>query len=329
MSGVRESTAGTTSVAQQASETAMATATMRALAAHDEREEVRGADRLAEVFLSEDRRALLKDPAARVWVLKNKVAPGEYEFMIARTAFFDQVVAEALRRCVPQLVFLGAGHDSRPYRFRELTAKTRIFELDALPTQRRKKAMLEQAGVAMPDHLAFVPIDFAKDDLRAVLPEAGFSRNEQALFIWEGVTYYLPARVVDEILAAVRALSPAGSSIGFNCAMPTPEAMSEEAVRRLRELMRADHPDEPTRFALPGGQLDLFLSERGYEVIERLGPSEMAAKHLTLRDGTLIGKVPTIFTLIHAASTSRVEQITIRRIPAEALWSLSLRSWAS
>ena len=38
------------SVEHQPSETAMATATMRALAAHDEREEIRGFDYLAEVL---------------------------------------------------------------------------------------------------------------------------------------------------------------------------------------------------------------------------------------------------------------------------------------
>ena len=53
------------SVEHQPSETAMATATMRALAAHDEREEIRGRDYLAEIFLTEDRKRPLKDPAGQ------------------------------------------------------------------------------------------------------------------------------------------------------------------------------------------------------------------------------------------------------------------------
>ena len=87
-------------VEHQPSETAMANATMRALAAHDEREEVRGSDYLAELFLNEDRKSPLKDPAVREWVMKNKIAPGAYEFMIARTAFFDHVVEQTLRENV-------------------------------------------------------------------------------------------------------------------------------------------------------------------------------------------------------------------------------------
>jgi methyltransferase (TIGR00027 family) len=122
------------SVQHQPSETAMATATMRAIATRDEREEIRGPDNLAELFLSEARLAPLRDTTVRQWVLKNKTAPGAYEFMIARTTFFDNVVKEALLHHLPQIVLLGAGYDSRPYRFRELAGGTHIFELDAAPT---------------------------------------------------------------------------------------------------------------------------------------------------------------------------------------------------
>jgi len=185
------------SVEHHPSETAMATATMRALAAHDEREQIRGSDYLAEVFLTEDRKASFKDLAVRQWVMKNGIAPGAYEFMIARTAFFDHVVRDALLQNIPQIVLLGAGYDSRPYRFKDLSKDTRIFELDARPTQLRKKEMLEQAGIPLPAHLVFVPIDFNRENLKDVLAAAGFSRDQRALFVWEGVTYYLPAKVVD------------------------------------------------------------------------------------------------------------------------------------
>jgi hypothetical protein len=59
MSGSDGVQANGRSVQDVPSETAMATATMRALAAHDERDEIRGADYLAEVFLTDDRKAPL------------------------------------------------------------------------------------------------------------------------------------------------------------------------------------------------------------------------------------------------------------------------------
>ena len=288
------------SVDRQPSETAMATATMRALAAHDERPEIRGSDYLAGLFLTEDRKAPLKDAALRQWVLKNKVAPGAYEFMIARTAFFDHVVQDGLQQSVPQVVLLGAGYDTRPYRFRELVGDTTIFELDARPTQLRKKEVLGQAGIPAPAHLVFVPVDFSTEDLRVVLPAAGYSQDQRALFIWEGVTYYLSATVVDATLAAIRDLSCTGSSICFDYASLSAEALSEEGVKKLRELMTSDHPGEPTKFGIPQGRLEAFLAERGYEVLEQVNASQMEARYLTLRDGSTVGKVPALFSLVHA-----------------------------
>ena len=201
---------------------------------------------------------------------------------------------------LPQLVLLGAGYDSRPYRFRELAEDTHIFELDAAPTQQRKREILERAGIPMPPHLTFIPIDFSTDDLAAALTRNGFSSTERTLFIWEGVTYYLTAEAVDNTLAAVKAASAAGSEICFDYASLSPEALSEKGAKLLREHMKSRHADEPTRFGIPYGTLGQFLGGRGYQIVENLDASEMEARYLTLRDGSTAGKVPALFSLVHA-----------------------------
>jgi len=288
------------SVEHQASETALATATMRALAAYDEREEIRGRDYLAEIFLTEDRQRPLGDPAARAWVMKNKITPGAYEFMLARTAFFDHIVEQALRDNIPQIVFLGAGYDSRPYRFHDLIQDTRVFELYAQPTQQRKQELLRQASIPIPERLAFVPVNFNADDLQEVLVGAGYNRDQKTLFVWEGVTYYLSTQAVDDILSFIRSNSPLGSSLCFDYAALSPEALSEDSAKKLRERLRSDHPAEPTRFGIREGELESFLSERGYHVIEHLTPQVMEQKYLTLRDGAPAGRLPALFRLVHA-----------------------------
>jgi methyltransferase (TIGR00027 family) len=193
MSELQTSDTNRKAVGPRSRETAMATATLRALAANDERKKIRGSDYLAEMSLPADRKILLKDAAARDWVMKNKIAPGMYEFMIARTAFFDHVVEQAFREIIPQVVFLGAGYDTRPYRFKHLVKGTRIFELDLEPTQRRKRDLPDQAGVPIPEQLIFVSINFDTDQLKVALPGAGYNTQQKTLFVWEGVTYYLSA----------------------------------------------------------------------------------------------------------------------------------------
>lgn len=288
------------SVENQPSETAMATAMMRALAAYDVRDEIRGADYLAELFLTEDRKALLMDAATRRWVLVNKVAPGAYEFMIARTAFFDGLVAEAFRTNLPQVIFLGAGYDTRSYRLKHLIRDTRIFELDIQPTQQRKKELLQQSNVAVPEHLTFVSLNFNTDDLAEILRTSGYDVAQRSLFIWEGVTYYLAGQTVDRALMAVRSVSTPGSSIAFDYASISAETLGEEYVSGLREHMKTRYESEPTKFGIREGTLESFLSERGYSLIVNLTPQDMEASFLTLHGGTLMGKVPAMFRLAHA-----------------------------
>jgi methyltransferase (TIGR00027 family) len=288
------------SLEKQASGTAMATAFMRALASHDPRKEIRGNDYLAEIFLEEEQKRPLKDPAIRTWVMKNKIAPGAYEFMIARTAFFDRIVEEALKENIEQVVLLGAGYDSRPYRFGRFIQDTKIFELDAGPTQQRKRRCLQQAEISIPEGVSFVPINFEKDNLGDALSEAGFGQEKRTLFIWEGVTYYLSAEVVDHMLAFVRSNSPAGSSIAFDYASLSDEALNEDGAKELRKHMQSKYSSEPTRFGIQVGKIEPFLTERGFEIKEHLTASDMNEKYLSVGGSPKVGNVPSLFCLVYA-----------------------------
>lgn len=301
MSEQQELDASKMSVEHKPSETAMGAAMLRALAALDEREEIKGTDYLAEIFLTEDRKSLLRDPVIRESVIKKRIIPGMYEFLIARTAFYDGIVEQALRENIPQIVFMGAGYDSRPYRFKDLIRDTRIFELDIHPTQQRKKDLLHQAMVPIPEQLVFVLINFNTDNIGDVLAKAGFIKSRQALFVWEGVTYYLPARVIDDTLRTVKANSTACSSICFDYASLSPELQNDDSVKRVREMMRSNYPGEPTFFGIQKGNIGPFLSERGYEIITHLTSNEIETKYLSLNDGSSAGKMLPLFCFVHAS----------------------------
>jgi methyltransferase (TIGR00027 family) len=283
------------------SDTAMGAAALRAMAAMDESGGARGPDYLAEYFLPEENRAPLRDPAIRDWVIRNRVTPGMYEYMIARTAFFDEKVMEALGARIPQIVFLGAGYDTRSYRFRDLLGETRVFELDMAPTQRHKRGLLERAGIAVPEQLRYVSIDFTVDDIGETLERAGFDKARRVLFVWEGVTYYLPADAVDRTLAAVGAISSPGSCLCFDYASRSPERLDDERVQKLREAMKSNYPGEPTHFGLKDGEIEAFLAVRGFRILEHLTAEEIDRKYLTLPDGSSAGSVPALNCFVHAS----------------------------
>jgi len=285
---------------KQASGTAMATTFMRAMAATDPKIDIGGADYLAEIFLAEDQKLLLKNPASRTWVMKNKVTPGAFEFMIARTAFFDRIVEQALITKTRQIVFIGAGYDSRPYRFEKSILDTSIYELDTNPTLQRKQLCLQQANIPQSKQISYVPVDFDSDNLSTKLQEAGFSRDKRTLFVWEGVTYYLSAEVVDNMLLVLKHNSLPGSSLCFDYAALSRKALEERNAKQLREHLSSQHPDEPTKFGIAAGEIEPFLARHGFEVIEHLSADDMNKAYLNFDDQAEIGKVPPLFCLVHA-----------------------------
>ena len=99
------------------------------------------ADPLAEHFLGSWGRALVivaRIPFARRLVERvvDRRWPGARTSAIARTRLIDDAVGLAMHDGAAQLVLLGAGFDSRPYRL--AVGRARIFELDQPATQKTK-----------------------------------------------------------------------------------------------------------------------------------------------------------------------------------------------
>jgi len=260
------------SLEDQPSDSAMGVALCRALATFDEREEIKGPDYLAQVFLPEDYRKLLKNPSGREFVMKRlrTQTPGSYEYFVVRTAYIDRVVRQALEEDTPQLVFLGAGYDTRSFRLRDLIRNTRIFELDIAPTQQLKRRLMQQADIPIPEQLTFVSINFAKESIEDALARAGFDKLRETLFVWEGVMYYLPAEAVDRTLSFITGNSPPGSTLCFDYLAEAADMLERYGVKESRSAMQTTYRAEPVQFRIEEGTITAFLSERGYLIIEHL-----------------------------------------------------------
>ncbi len=142
-------------------------------------------------------------------------APGTVEFITARTRFIDDYLSTCLENGIEQLVILGAGLDSRAYRFNQLIEHVHVFEVDHPATQRDKRKRLQLIFGEIPGHVIFVPIDFNEENLER-LYDFGYQKQIKTLFIWEGVTYYLIAEAVENTLKFVLKNSGKGSSIVFD-----------------------------------------------------------------------------------------------------------------
>src|SRR6478736_2544840 len=99
--------------------TAEAVCALRALGALEKDTAVRCPDQMAAGFLGGfNVTTLAKFPATRALLVRlvERRVPGAYTYEIGRTKFIDEVVLDAVEAGLDELVLLGAGLDSRPYR---------------------------------------------------------------------------------------------------------------------------------------------------------------------------------------------------------------------
>src|SRR5262249_35849122 len=120
-----------------------------------------------------------------------------------------------------QVVLLGAGFDCRGMRMPEIaTRRAAVFEVDFAEQLAKKRALLERAGVALPDRIRHVACDFTRpqfgDELCAALESDGFRLGAGALFVWEGVAGYLDDAAIDRSLAFMVRAGGSGTRVVFD-----------------------------------------------------------------------------------------------------------------
>jgi methyltransferase (TIGR00027 family) len=292
--------------ATQPSKTAIFTTLTRAIAYREFNNGILGNDYLAEVFLPFYLKVLLKAKNIRTR-RKHKIPPGMYEYMLARTAYFDNVFKDALNRNVPQIVLLGAGYDTRAYRFANLIKDTKIFELDAPPTQIIKRNCLFKSHITAPNNVVFIPINFDAESLQDALGKAGYDKHKHTLFLMEGVSYYLEPESVDATLKFVSSNSKAENNIALDyiLSIPVEKLNDYYGVKELSEDHEKKHPNEIGKFFIEEGAIAAYLEQRGLKIVEHLDNKEMEKRFLVNKNGLSIGQVTGWFRIVFASPISR------------------------
>jgi methyltransferase (TIGR00027 family) len=278
-------------IERKGSSTAGYTCFSRACATREQDQRFRGPDYLAEIFMPPIPSILLNIPLLRKWCMSRMFPTGIHEYVLARTRVFDEAYVNALERGFPQIVILGAGMDTRAFRYHEKNAGTVIFELDIHATQRYKREVLERKKIAPPAELVFAPIDLNKGRLADVLSEAGYREGQLTLFLWEGVTMYLKAEAVDGTLGFIRDSAAEGSIVVFDYVRAS-VLRHENTLYGERDIRgTVARAEEDWTFGIEDGTINRFLTMRGLELLSHYTPSELEAAYLTTDDGTRFGRI--------------------------------------
>jgi methyltransferase (TIGR00027 family) len=134
---------------------------------------------------------------------------GVWRHLPLRTRAIDDAVTREVNSGTRQIVLLGAGLDARAHRL-EVLAECTLYEIDHPSTQATKMQNARNLPqIAREIH--YVAVDFETDDVAAALLKAGLDPDAKSIFIWEGVTMYLPRAAIEATLSKVARVTATGS----------------------------------------------------------------------------------------------------------------------
>src|SRR5262249_13608593 len=155
---------------------------------------------------------------------------------------------------------LGAGLDTRGYRFADRLGGVRFFEVDHPSTQAYKRHRAQEVLGPPPEHVRYVPVDFAADDLLTALRAHGDTKEDTTHFGWQGVVGYLPEEAVRGTLRFVRDHAAAGSTLALSYPLRSNPSVNNPTIRAARW-------GEPWLFGFPGESAAGYLEQAGLTAV--------------------------------------------------------------
>lgn len=181
---------------------------------------------------------------------------------------------------VCQYVICGAGMDT--FAFRNENSNIRIFELDHPDTQKYKLEKICRLEWNIPQNVHFVAVDFAKDDMKTVLQEAGFDKTIPTFFAILGVTYYLTLPVFEQTLAHISELSAKDSKVVFD--YPDETTFMESSTDRVKRLSQiTEGLGEPMTQGYLLAELEKALKRHSFDIAIHLPPEKIQKEFFTDR----------------------------------------------
>lgn len=221
---------------------------------------------------------------------------GETAYLQVRTCWLDDCVETFVRRhfdtktgkATVNAVILGAGYDTRCYRLNLVERGVSTFEVDTPSTQRAKMKSLQEARIDTAG-TKFVTCDFTTEDWFTRLQDYGLDTKLPTLFIWEGVTMYLPREAVKTTIEKVGQEFAPGSCVGFHYVDRTWTLTDE-----IQNIMK--RWGEPWLFGMTGNEPAELIAEcaekAGCEltILDHLKHEELIRRYLAKHcDGRPIG----------------------------------------
>ena len=161
------------------------------------------------------------------------------------------------------------------------------MEVDHPASQASKRKHVRRILGREPADVNYVPIDFNRDDLDVTLAAAGHDRSARTLFVWSGVSLYLPEEAVAEVLTWVGEHRDPPASIVFDAVWAEVVDGSRDYPYAAQARKGAAEAGEPFRWGIPEGRADETLARFGLRAERALDQEQARTAYLKRSDGTL------------------------------------------
>ena len=224
-------------------------------------------------------------------VINTRLAPA----VVSRGAFCLAALRNAVMLGAKQLVVLGSGYDSLPYKS-EIYGRVRTFELDRKEMIADKLRRLDKADIDR-TQVSFVPCDLSKDFEKELI-SAGYNKNERTFFCALGLCHYLEKNEFSLLLKKLSLLMSAHSEVVFDYPLETADGentVTQKLAFGAGEKMKARYSYR---------ELEKLAENSGFLIYEHLSKAEIDgnffAPHNAFTSGTGVMTAPQDFALCRA-----------------------------
>ena len=215
--------------------------------------------------------------------------PGFHTVFALRNRLVEDELALAATHGSVQYVILRAGLDSFAYRSPAMMDRLQVFKVDHPGSSAWKRQCVTEIGLSVPEHLQFVPVDFETGVLSERLYAAGLDRRKPVFASLLGVSQYLTAATLSQLLRDVAWLTEAGCTLVMEHVPPLSLLGEKERTTLERSIAGYAQDGEPWLTFLSSDDLIALLLERGFTHASPVSNAELnqhyfqtPAKHASL-----------------------------------------------
>jgi O-methyltransferase involved in polyketide biosynthesis len=213
-------------------------------------------------------RSLWDDFAAAVY-------PHDDLELALRNRFFLDRLETMQERGETVFVNVAAGFTSYPFLTRRPCASVEVDLPGVIAAKRRRRAELERDGVLPERPLTFHAADLTADEDRGRLGRllVDFAGGRRSVILFEGISYYLPGAVFEELAGLAAEAQAPGSRLLFDYWSPLSER--SPVFRRLSSFFAERFGIDPESYHLFDRRWIEALP--GYRIVETTGVAEQEA----------------------------------------------------